>query len=371
MRNSILAAVLIASSSVSCSSATTTGITAGTSAAAIASAGSEQHVSGVPGGQSDLSAKLRPEVERFAAALAENADDGEVDSGGPEVSLFSSVLTLTVVNYVDPVDSSVLVDAAIAGMDEVSGGNAAGDLASLVDAAIVAMVGSLDDRSAYLHPGLIKDARMDPKPDPADVSSLADARMYEGRIAYLRLVRFQEGTAREVDTALDTLMDASKPRTLEGLVLDLRSNQGGLLNEAFKVADLFLRGLIVYTEGRVQKQRHRFIGLDDPDEPDMPMVVLVNAETASGAEILAAALQDHKRARIVGTHTSGAGTVQTLLPLTREVALRITTARAYSPAGHPIDNGVEPDLPLDDEPAGVATGEDAFLARALAELRTP
>jgi carboxyl-terminal processing protease len=190
--------------------------------------------------------------------------------------------------------------------------------------------------------------------DPFDVSinreiirvkSIKDAKLYEGKYGYVRVAQFQEGTSRELTEALHKLDDDNRG-DLEGVILDLRHNPGGLLNEAVKVSDLFLdAGLIVYTEGRGDNQKQRFLAHNDGTEPDRPMVVLVDEGSASASEIVAGALQDHKRAVIVGTTTFGKGSVQTILPLDHESALRLTTARYFTPAGRSIQaKGIEPDV---------------------------
>ena len=133
------------------------------------------------------------------------------------------------------------------------------------------------------------------------------------------------------------------------MIVDLRHNPGGLLNEAVKVSDLFLdAGLIVYTEGRSENQKQRFLAQNSGTEPERPMVVLVDEGSASASEIVAGALQDHKRAVIVGTSTFGKGSVQTILPLDSDSALRLTTARYYTPSGRSIQaTGITPDVVVD------------------------
>jgi carboxyl-terminal processing protease len=177
------------------------------------------------------------------------------------------------------------------------------------------------------------------------VKSVKDSKLYENRYGYVRVAQFQEGTSRELTDAIHRLEDDT-PGDLEGVILDLRHNPGGLLNEAVKVSDLFLdAGLIVYTEGRGENQKQRFLAHNDGTEPNRPMVVLVDEGSASASEIVAGALQDHKRAVVVGTATFGKGSVQTILPLDHESALRLTTARYFTPAGRSIQaKGIEPDV---------------------------
>jgi carboxyl-terminal processing protease len=138
-------------------------------------------------------------------------------------------------------------------------------------------------------------------------------------------------------------------RTLKGLILDLRSNPGGLLSQSISVSDLFLEsGVIVSTKGRDDAQ-NMDVSADKNDAPrDYPMIVLVNGGSASAAEIVAGALQDNKRALILGTQTFGKGSVQTILPLSDGSGLRLTTASYYTPSGRSIQaSGITPDIILD------------------------
>jgi len=196
------------------------------------------------------------------------------------------------------------------------------------------------------------------------VKSVKDAKLYQDRYGYVRVAQFQEGTSRELEEALNQLKKEAPGGQLEGLILDLRNDPGGLLNEAVKVSDLFLdAGLIVYTEGRVGSQKQRFLAHNDGTEPKLPMVVLVNEGSASASEIVAGALQDHKAAVIVGTETFGKGSVQTILPLDRESALRLTTAKYYTPSGRSIQaTGIHPDVRV--EPTvQVASATEHFSVR--------
>ncbi len=169
-------------------------------------------------------------------------------------------------------------------------------------------------------------------------------RMYENNIAYIRITQFQERTATELKKALRDL--SKKYGKIKGLVLDLRNNPGGLLSQAVAVSDVFLKkGLIVYTKGRVENSNFKFYAHNDGTEGDYPMVVLVNAGTASASEIVSGALQDHKRAIIVGTQTFGKGSVQTIIPMSDGSAIRLTTAKYYTPSGRSIQaEGITPDI---------------------------
>jgi len=165
---------------------------------------------------------------------------------------------------------------------------------------------------------------------------------------YLRVAQFQENTARDCRKALQALDD--RQTAIKGLILDLRGDPGGLLDEAVKVADEFLdEGLIVYTEGRLESQNMQFFARKNETERTYPMVVLVNGGSASASEIVAGALQDHKRAILAGTPTFGKGTVQTVIPLSDGSGLRITTARYFTPNRRSIqEKGIMPDIIVHD-----------------------
>jgi len=172
------------------------------------------------------------------------------------------------------------------------------------------------------------------------------AKMLDKGYGYVRVAQFQERTANDVGRALE---EWTRGDGLEGLVLDLRNDPGGLLTQAVKVSDIFLdTGLIVYTDGRLDNQKQKYFAHRPGSYTDFPMVVLVNGGTASASEIVAGALQDHKRAVVLGTKTFGKGSVQTILPLDDDSALRLTTAKYYTPSGRSIQaTGIEPDIVMD------------------------
>jgi carboxyl-terminal processing protease len=173
------------------------------------------------------------------------------------------------------------------------------------------------------------------------------SRSLEPGYGYVRLAQFQERSDRDVQRALEKM--AAEKSGLKGLVLDLRNNPGGLLNQAVRVSDLFLdSGLIVYTDGRIESQKQKFFAQKEGTWMDFPVVVLVNGGSASASEIVAGALQDHKRAVVLGTKTFGKGSVQTILPLDDNSALRLTTARYFTPKGRSIQaTGIVPDVVID------------------------
>jgi carboxyl-terminal processing protease len=169
-------------------------------------------------------------------------------------------------------------------------------------------------------------------------------KLLEDDIGYVRLSQFQERTVDDFRKALDTLEEDNK--SLRGLVLDLRNNPGGLLNQAVKICDEFIdEGLIVYTQGRNEGQQMQFSAHPNKEPHNYPIIVLVNGGSASGSEIVAGALQDHNRAVILGTTTFGKGSVQTIIPLDDGAGLRLTTARYYTPRGTSIQaTGIVPDV---------------------------
>jgi len=172
------------------------------------------------------------------------------------------------------------------------------------------------------------------------------SKMLTDKIAYVRLTQFQSRTYADLNRKMKEL---KKEHKVSGLVLDLRNNPGGLLQQAVKVSDYFLKsGLIVYTDGRISKQNMRYNAYDDGTEGDYPIIVLVNGGSASASEIVAGALQDHKRALVMGTPSFGKGSVQTIVPLEDGSAVRLTTSLYYTPSGRSIQaKGIEPDVLVD------------------------
>lgn len=171
----------------------------------------------------------------------------------------------------------------------------------------------------------------------------------DGHFGYIAISSFSERTDQELGAALADLRREASSRGRPppaGLVLDLRNNPGGLLDEGVKVADRFLTsGLIVSTEGRSPASVEKELAHEEGTEPDYPVVVLVNGYTASASEIVAGALQDHKRAAIVGERSFGKGSVQSLFGLDDGAGLKLTIARYYTPSGRSIQgSGVQPDL---------------------------
>ncbi|MBN0988152.1 S41 family peptidase [Amphritea pacifica] len=169
-------------------------------------------------------------------------------------------------------------------------------------------------------------------------------RMLDGGIGYLRITQFQVNTGQDLQSAITKLKAENE---LSGVVLDLRNNPGGVLRAAVDVCDAFLdQGLIVYTQGRVANSELRYNATQNTlIDNSVPIVVLINQGSASASEIVAGALQDQGRAVIMGVDSFGKGSVQTILPLTRQRALKLTTARYYTPLGRSIQaQGIVPDV---------------------------
>ena len=171
------------------------------------------------------------------------------------------------------------------------------------------------------------------------------ARVVGDEIILARISTFSEHTSDDLDGTLGDLWDEQGDQVL-GAVLDLRNNPGGLLDQAIAVSDAFLdQGEIVSTRGRDSDDNHRFNAHEGDIIDGLPLVVLINSGTASASEIVAGALQDHGRALILGTRSFGKGSVQTVLPLSGRGALRLTTARYYTPSGRSIqEHGIDPDI---------------------------
>jgi carboxyl-terminal processing protease len=217
------------------------------------------------------------------------------------------------------------------------------------------------------------------------------SKVIEPGYAFIRISQFQERTVEDLAKHLN---DAFKSGPVKGIVLDLRNDPGGLLHSAIGVSAAFLpkRALVVSTDGRMSDAKRRFVAAPEdyqrgrgedllarlpPEAKTVPMVVLVNGASASASEIVAGALQDHKRATLMGSQTFGKGSVQTIIPLRadgdRPAAIKLTTARYFTPNGRSIQaKGIEPDLFVDDTAQGSFGGlqvREADLARHLEEKK--
>ncbi|HEY3916259.1 MAG TPA: S41 family peptidase [Stellaceae bacterium] len=348
---------------------------------------------------------------------------GSPDAAGTasagDLAFYRSVLDKVHASYVDPVSDSTLIDDSLKGMltgldphsdfmtehdyqdmlDD-SAGEFAGIGAELTrDADHPVVLSPIDDTPAAragIHPGdailringevtdgmSLKDV-VDALRGPADskvqitigrkstppfdvsltraiihVDSVKSA-LEPNDVGYIRITSFAETTQREVAKALDELTAKAHGRHLKGLVLDLRNNPGGLLDQAVRVSGDFLDGgLTVSIHGRSPDDNRVFPAPANGDRlPGVPMVVLINGASASAAEIVAGALQDRHRAKVLGTQSFGKGSVQTIIPLEGHGALRLTTARYYTPSGRSIQGqGITPDQVVE-EPKGTDTAD--------------
>jgi len=215
------------------------------------------------------------------------------------------------------------------------------------------------------------------------------AKLLEPGYAYFRVSQFQEHTGENLAGSIARLFKENQG-SMKGIVLDLRNDPGGLLNGAVAVSAAFLPqgSLVVYTDGRTEDSKMRlnaspenylrgrskddFLKKLPPEVKNVPMVVLVNGGSASASEIVAGALQDHRRAVVMGQPTFGKGSVQTILPLGNNTAIKLTTARYYTPNGRSIQaKGIVPDIPLDDAAADKAAGlrlREADLTKHLIDI---
>lgn len=185
------------------------------------------------------------------------------------------------------------------------------------------------------------------------------SRMLDEKYAYVRISQFQVDSGSEVNKHLKLLLK-NNPK---GLILDLRNNPGGVLQAAVDISDAFLDdGLIVYTKGRLPETEHSFRASSNTLVPKLPMVVLINGGSASASEIVAGALQDQERAVIMGQNSFGKGSVQTVLPLTKERAIKLTTARYFTPEGRSIQaQGIRPDIEVADAEIRVRENQREFV----------
>ena len=264
---------------------------------------------------------------------------GQFGGVGVEVSQNDGVIRV-----ISPIDDTPAMKAGIK----------AGDLIIKIDGKIIQSIGV--DKAIGLmrgEPGskIVLTIVRDTKKSAFEVSleralisvTSVTSRLLEPSIAYLRISQFQRHTAKDMHLALSKMQDNV---SLEAVILDLRNNPGGVLQGAVDVSDAFVdEGTIVSTKGRLDSSQSRFVASSEMSIADIPMVVLINAGSASASEIVAGALQDKQRAIIMGTTSFGKGSVQTVLELTGERAIKLTTARYYTPNGRSIQaQGIVPDI---------------------------
>ena len=215
--------------------------------------------------------------------------------------------------------------------------------------------------------------------EPFDVTIIRDfikltaARVRtEGKSVVIRITTFNDNTFNNIRDGLDNeLESAGGLENINGVVIDLRNNPGGLLSQAIRVSDAFLeKGEIVSTRGRDPEEGDRYNATPGDLINGKPIVVLINGGSASASEIVAAALKDHRRGIVVGTNSFGKGSVQTVMPLREQSAMRLTTARYYSPSGRSIQNlGVTPDIIVEQPRRRAEDEEEGFKFRSESDLR--
>lgn len=323
----------------------------------------ERAIAGILRGLDPHSAYL--EVAEMAVMREE--DEGHFGGIGVEIGFVAGNITV-----IAPIDGT---PAAAAGLQ-------AGDAIIEVDGRSLegyTIRDAVADLRGAPGTGLTLRIRRAGEPAPWDVELVREAipirtvrsRIIEPGYGYLRISEFQKQTPADVRAALDELA-AEAGNALDGLVLDLRDNPGGILGAAVDVADAFLgEGLIVYTEGREPTSEGRFEASGDDLLAGAPLAVLINGRSASAAEVVAGALQHHRRAVLLGAPSYGKGSVQIVLPLANRRALKLTTAHYYTPNGDSIaESGVQPDVAV--PVAGRATRAEHdrhLLATALRELK--
>lgn len=256
-------------------------------------------------------------------------------------------------------DGRILVITPIDGTPADRAGVLAGDVIIELDETPVedmSLAEAIDSMRGAPGTGVRMTVRRDGTSEPIEFELVRDLievasvrqRILEPGFGYLRISQFQERTGRDLVAALDVLQDEAGGH-LDGIVLDLRNNPGGVLQASVQVADAFLaRGRIVYTEGRLAGAEVSYNANGVDQSNGAPLVVLINEGSASAAEIVAGALQDHRRAVLMGTPSFGKGSVQTVLPLTGDRGIKLTTALYFTPGGRSIQaQGIVPDITVD------------------------
>jgi carboxyl-terminal processing protease len=259
---------------------------------------------------------------------------------GIEITIQKEVLTV-----VSPIEDTPAYNAGVKAGDQIIriDGKSTKDIT--IQEAVGKLRGPKDTKVTItiLREGMAKPREIEITRSVIKVRSIK-SKVYDDHIGYIRISSFQERTGDDLKKALQEI--EAKARPLKGIVLDMRNNPGGLLNQSVEVSDALLKsGTIVSTRGRSKSMESRAVAKDDGDEPTCPIVVLVNEGTASAAEIVSGALQDNGRALILGAQTFGKGSVQTVIPLEDGAALKLTTAKYYTPKGRSIQaEGITPDI---------------------------
>jgi carboxyl-terminal processing protease len=278
--------------------------------------------------------------------------EGKFGGLGIEITIRDDILTV-----VSPIEGTPAYRAGIKAADRIVSveGQSTKDM-SLIEA--VRLMRGPADTNVTL--GIMREGFTEPKDFTLTRAIIhirsVDSKVLPGGVGYVKLRSFHKDTSEELAAELEELDQSN----VNSLVLDLRNNPGGLLEQAIAVTNEFVSSgkLIVYTKGRLANQNMKGFSKSDGSHSDYPMVILVNGGSASASEIVAGALQDLERAKLVGTKTFGKGSVQTIIPLSNGAGLRLTTAKYYTPSGRVIhEKGIVPDVvieepppPKDDEP---------------------
>ena len=278
------------------------------------------------------------------------------------------------VKVVSPIDGTPAEEAGIEAGDFITHVDGASVLGLTLDEAVDMMRGPVGSE-------IIITVVREGEAEPFDVSIIRDTikltavrTRLQGEAVVLRVTTFNDQTYANLEEGLAEQVEAAGGiENVEGIVLDLRNNPGGLLNQAIRVSDAFLeKGEIVSTRGREPEDGERYNATPGDLAQGKPIVVLINGGSASASEIVAGALQDHRRAIVVGTKSFGKGSVQTVMPLRGDGAMRLTTARYYTPSGRSIQAlGVSPDIVVAQPRRPEATEEEEAnaLSRSEADLR--
>lgn len=262
--------------------------------------------------------------------------DGEFSGIGIQISLKDGALTI-----ISPIEDTPGYKAGLKAGDIILKINDKSTLNMTIDEAVSNMRGKKNTsvKLTIIRKNETKPLIFDIERDTININSVYAKKIQDTDYLYVRVASFDKKISKDVENAVKK----NKPK---GIILDLRNNPGGLLNQAIELSNLFIKnGVIVSQKGRVKEQNEEFYADGKAQFSDIPLVVLVNAGSASASEIVAGAMQDHKRAIIVGENTFGKGSVQVVIPINNEEALRLTTARYYLPSGRTIQAiGIIPDI---------------------------
>ena len=280
--------------------------------------------------------------------------DGEFGGLGITIGMRDGALTI-----IAPMEGTPADKAGVKASDIILKINKQSTLSMTIDEAVGIMRGK---PGTSLTLTIVRDGENKPllipiTRDIIKIDSVYTKTIEKDNILYVRVINFDKNVVRKTKEAL------SKNRDVNGIVLDMRNNPGGLLNQAVGLTDLFVdKGVIVSQKGRYEDQNSEYSATKEGTVTDVPIVVLVNGGSASASEIVSGALQDHKRAVIIGEKTFGKGSVQVILPIDKEEALRLTIARYYLPSGRTIQAvGVTPDIIV--YPGKVPHKKDDFMIK--------